>query len=47
MMRYRLLIEYEDGTFRVMEGDRNTLLDYRPEDGEVCTMTREICGYKL
>lgn len=45
-MRYRLLIEYEDGTFRVIEDTRDNLLDYNPEEGEVCTMTRVICGYK-
>jgi len=45
-MRYRLLIEHEDGTFRVMEDTLDNLLDYHPEADELCTITRVLCGYK-
>lgn len=45
-MRYRLLIEHEDGSFRVMEDTKDVLSDYKPEEGELVTMTRLICGYK-
>jgi hypothetical protein len=41
-MRYRLLIEYPDGTFKVLEDSRDNLLDYSPKELEVCTLTRYI-----
>jgi hypothetical protein len=41
-MRYRLLIEYEDGTYRVREDTLDELRDYVPEPGEYCTLTRVV-----
>lgn len=39
-MRYRLLVVSEDGSFRVLEDELSELLEYKPDKGERCTLTR-------
>jgi hypothetical protein len=41
-MRYRLLIEYEDGSFRVMEDTFDRLKEYKAERDETLTFTRLV-----